>query len=378
MEFTGMIKKKIVIIGTAYPFRGGLAAFNERLAQQFIDSGHQVDLITFTVQYPEFLFPGKSQYSEDPAPPLNIKRWIHSFNPINWFIAGIKIRKLKADIIICKYWLPLLGPCFGTILWLVKRKQTTIISVLDNIIPHEHRPGDELFTRFFVSMVDRFIYMSHEVGKDLKKFVPRKMATYVPHPIYDHFGKEVSRPDAIHHLKLNDDTRYVLFFGFIRDYKGLDLLYDAIGLLKAQLPQVKFIIAGEYYTDPAPYEKQIQSLAIEDKLIVRTNFISNEEVKFYFSACDVVVQPYKTATQSGIAQIALHFTKPAIVTKVGGLHEMVQDGKTGFVVEPNALDIANAIIRFYSMENHDAMIAAIHNLKDSYDWRHMAEAILSD
>jgi glycosyltransferase involved in cell wall biosynthesis len=371
-----MNSKKIIIMGTAYPFRGGLAAFNERLAQQFIDAGHEVNIITFTVQYPSFLFPGKSQYSEDPPPQLKIKRWIHSYNPINWIISGIKIRKLKADIIICKFWLPLLGPCFGTILWLVKRKQTSIISVLDNIIPHEHRPGDYLFTRFFVSMVDRFIYMSHEVGKDLKKFTTAKPAAYVPHPIYDNFGKEVPRLEALQYLNLDENYRYVLFFGFIRDYKGLDLLYEAIGLLENKLPLVKFIVAGEYYTDPAPYEQQIQSLGITNKLVLRTNFISNDDVKYYFGACDVVVQPYKSATQSGIAQIALHFTKPAIVTKVGGLHEIVHDGKTGFVVKPNAHDIADAIVRFYSLDNPKGMFDAINELKDVYDWRHIANAIL--
>lgn len=372
-----MISKKIVIIGTAYPFRGGLAAFNERLAQEFNSAGHQVEIITFTVQYPKFLFPGKSQFSEDPAPDLKIKRWIHSFNPLNWILAGIKIRRMKADIIICKYWLPLMGPCFGTILWITKRKTTKIISVLDNIIPHEHRFGDHLFTRYFVSVVDRFIYMSHEVGKDLRKFTSTKKSSFIPHPIYDNFGKSVTRPEAIRFLKLDENFQYVLFFGFIRDYKGLDLLYEAVSVLGDKLPSVKFIIAGEYYTDPTPYDNLIKTLGISEKLILRTNFISNEDVKYYFGACDVVVQPYKTATQSGIAQIALHFSKPAIVTKVGGLHEIIHDTRTGFVVEPNASAIANAIEKFYSMDDRNPMIAAIDAQKAIFDWSHMANEILS-
>ncbi len=367
---------KIVIVGTAYPFRGGLAAFNERLAREFISMGHDVHIATFTVQYPKILFPGKSQMSDDQAPGLKISRWIHAFNPLNWPFAAKKIKSLEPDIIICKYWLPLMAPCFGTILRWSKTKKGQVVSILDNIIPHEHRPGDNVFTQYFVNTVDRFIYMSHQVGDDLKIFNRSKPAIFIPHPIYDNYGHAVSKNEAIEYLHLDPSSKYVLFFGFIREYKGLDVLYDAIALLQNDLPEVKFIIAGEYYTDSRPYDEQIKRLKIENRLILKTRFISNEAVKHYFCASDLVVQPYKTATQSGIAQIAIHFSKPAIVTKVGGLHEIVHDGLTGFVVEPIAVEISAAIKKFFKQADQAAMITAVENEKKNYEWRNMANAIL--
>ncbi len=367
---------KIVILGTAYPFRGGLSAFNERLAQELMKMGHQVQIITFTIQYPSFLFPGKSQMSEDPAPPLEIHRWIHSFNPLNWIVTGKKIKKLQPDIIICKYWLPIMGPCFGTILRLAKCSNTQVISILDNIIPHEKRPGDYLFTRYFVRAVDRFIYMSRQVGDDLMTFDPIKPAQFIPHPIYDNYGEGVDQKMALQKLALDDSYRYVLFFGFIRDYKGLDLLYEAIAILKSTCTKVKFIIAGEYYTDPTPYHQLIEKLDIESALVQHTHFISNEDVKYYFSACDLVVQPYKSATQSGIAQIAIHFKKPTVVTKVGGLHEIIEDQVSGYVVEPNKEEIAKAIQAFFNHPNPKLFDSAITKVQARYAWSAMADAVV--
>ena len=368
--------KKIIILGTAYPFRGGLAAFNERLAQELISLGHDVEIITFTVQYPSFLFPGKSQFSDDPAPDLKIKRWIHAFNPFNWLIAGKKIKNLKADIIICKFWLPIMGPCLGTVIRLSKHRQTEVVSILDNVIPHEKRLGDRAFTQYFVSSVDRFIYMSQQVGLDLKLFNQSKPALYIPHPIYDNYGTPVTKKDALQKLSLNPTLRYVLFFGFIRDYKGLDLLYQAIDILKKKLPDVRYIIAGEYYTNAEPYEKLINELDIASFLILHTHFISNEDVKYYFGACDLVVQPYKSATQSGIAQIAIHFKKPTVVTKVGGLHEIIENGKSGYVVEPNKDEIANAINSFFQISDHSSFEQEVGKAQAKYSWSNMAMAVL--
>jgi len=310
--------KRIAILGTAYPFRGGLAAFNERLAEEFIRMGHAVELVTFTVQYPGFLFPGKSQFSEDPAPPITIHRWLHSFNPINWINTGLKLRRLHPDLIICKFWLPIMGPALGTVIRLAKSKKTEVVSILDNVIPHEKRPGDSIFIRYFINSIDRFIYMSESVGHDLRLFDKTKPARLIPHPIYDNYGQAVSKQVAIETLRLNPDFKYVLFFGFIREYKGLDLLLEAIALLPPQFSYLRFIIAGEFYSDATPYLEQIRRLGIRDQLILHTHFISNELVKFYFCAADLVVQPYKSATQSGIAQIAIHFNIPTVVTRVGG------------------------------------------------------------
>ncbi|MEO5582480.1 MAG: glycosyltransferase [Saprospiraceae bacterium] len=368
--------KKIVILGTAYPFRGGLAAFNERLARELISLGHEVEVVTFTVQYPSLVFPGKSQLSEDPAPTLTIKRWVHSFNPINWLIAGKKIKAIHPDLIVCKYWLPIMGPCFGTVIRLAKNQNTEVVSIIDNIIPHEKRTGDRMFTRYFVKPIDRFIYMSYQVGQDLKLFNTDKPTCFIPHPIYDNYGSPVDKKTALTRLNLDPTFQYVLFFGFIRDYKGLDLLYEAIALLKEKQLRVKYIIAGEYYSNRSLYEKLVDQLDIADYLILHTHFISSEEVKYYFSACDLVVQPYKSATQSGIAQIAINFNKPTVVTKVGGLHEIIEDGKSGYVVLPEKNEIAKAIETFFKLPDHSSFEKEVEKVQIKYSWASMANAVL--
>lgn len=370
--------KHIVILGTAYPFRGGLAAFNERLAEELIRMGHQVDLVTFTVQYPAFLFPGKSQMSDDPKPHLNIYRWLHAFNPLNWIQTGLKMRRLKPDLIICKFWLPLMGPALATAIRIAKGKNAIAVSILDNVVPHEKRPGDKIFTRYFLGCIDRFIFMSDQVGRDLDAFHTGKPSQLVPHPIYDNYGQAVPRMEALRHLRLDPDCQYVLFFGFIREYKGLDLLLEAIALLPPTFGKVRFMIAGEFYTDSAPYLNRIEELDIREKLILHTRFISNEEVRYYFCAADLVVQPYKSATQSGIAQIAIQFNKPTIVTRVGGLHEIIEDGRTGFVVGVDPKEIVEAMVAFFSMTDHSAFAAALEETKKKYSWEKMALAALEE
>lgn len=369
--------QRIVILGTAYPFRGGLAAFNERLAEEFIRQGHEVTIITFTVQYPGFLFPGKSQFSDDPAPPFKIYRWLHSFNPFNWISTGLKLRKLKPTLIICKFWLPIMGPSLGTVIRIAKTKDTEAVSILDNVIPHEKRWGDRLFIRYFINSIDRFIYMSQSVGRDLQLFDSIKPAQLIPHPIYDNYGAAVSRQEAVEFLKLDPNFRYLLFFGFIRDYKGLDLMLDAIALLPSKYNYLRFIIAGEFYTEATPYLEQIRNLGIDHQLILHTRFISNEQVKYYFSAADLIIQPYKSATQSGIAQIAIHFNRPTIVTRVGGLHEIIEDKKSGYVVEVEPRSITNAIIDFFEQEDHSLFHQTLELTKSKYSWNRMAQAALS-
>ena len=226
--------KHIVIIGPAYPLRGGLASYNERLAREFQHQGHQVTIFTFSLQYPGFLFPGTTQYSSDPAPKdLDIHIAINSVNPLNWFRIGSKIKNLKPDLVVVRYWLPFMGPCLGTILRRIKNNgHTRIVCIADNIIPHESRPGDKAFTRYFIKPVDTFITMSEKVMKDLALFAAKKPATLVPHPLYDNFGDPVGKDAARKHLGLSPADKILLFFGFIRHYKGLDILLDAMALLK--------------------------------------------------------------------------------------------------------------------------------------------------
>lgn len=371
-----MGRKKILILGPAWPYRGGLAAYNERLAEE-LQKDADVEIWTFTLQYPKFLFPGKSQYATEAAPPhLNITRRINSINPLNWLKLGRQIRKMKPDLIIAKYWLPLMGPALGSLLRLGKRGHTKAFSILDNVVPHEKRPGDVAFTRYFLKPVDAFIAMSQSVLDDLKVFEPNKPVSLIPHPIYDNYGTPVSKAAARAVLKLDENKKYILFFGFIRQYKGLDLLMQAMADERLKKLNVHLIVAGEYYEDAAPYNELLDKLQLGDRILMHTDFIPNDAVKHYFCAADLVVQPYKSATQSGISQIAYHFEKPMVVTRVGGLLEMVPDNVVGFQCEPEPADIAAKIEQYYRDNREADMTAAVHVEKQKYSWDRLAKEIL--
>lgn len=369
--------KKIVIIGPAYPYRGGLAAYNERLAVEFKKNGDEVTIQTFKLQYPGFLFPGKSQFASWDAPEnLSIKRTINSVNPLNWIRSGYLIKKLNPDLVIFKYWIPFMAPCFGTIARIIKwNKKTCIITIVDNMIPHEKRPGDKLFNRYFVKPIDAYVAMSKPVLEDIRKIDPKKPRALSPHPLFDNFGDIRSKEDALSELGLDNKYRYILFFGFIRDYKGLDLLLKAMAEKKVKDLPVKVIVAGEFYTKPDPYYDLIEQLQIQDRIILKTDFIPDNEVGNYFCASDLVVQPYKSATQSGVTQIAYHFNKPMVVTDVGGLAEIVPDGKTGYVVQQDPAAIANAIHTFFKENRAKDFIENIKIEKKKYSWSRMVETI---
>lgn len=368
---------KIIILGSAHPLRGGLASYNERLAREFIRQGHSVQIYTFSLQYPEFLFPGTSQYSDAPAPDdLYIHVKVNSINPFNWYKVGKEIAKLNADLMLVKFWLPFMGPCLGKISRIVKKNgKTKVISILDNIIPHEKRIGDFVLAKYFVNSVDGFIAMSESVLNDLNKFDSTKPKLFSPHPLFDNFGDAITKTDAYKKLGLAINEEYILFFGFIRDYKGLDLLLQAMADERVRNLNMKLIVAGEFYTDSKPYADMIQQLGIRDKLILKTDFIPDNEVRNYFCAADMVVQPYKHATQSGVTQICYHFDRPMLVTNVGGLPEIVPNGKVGYVVEPNPTAIADALVDFYSNHKEFLMRDNIKVEKKKYAWSAMLNKI---
>lgn len=370
-------RQKIYLISPAHPLRGGIASSSERLAQELTVHGHDVVLISYSLQYPGFLFPGKTQYTKDPAPAgVRIRTLINAVNPLNWLRVGRILAREKPDLIIVRYWLPLMGPCLGTILRFVRLNgHTRIIALADNIIPHEKRPGDALFTRYFCGAADAFIAMSKTVATDIGLFAPGKPVEYIPHPLYDNYGDKVPREAALQQLQLDGDTRYLLFFGFIRDYKGLDLLLDAMAEPQLAEFNLKLIVAGEFYGNEAAYQQHIDRLGIRDKLILHTDFIPHEAVKYYFGAADLVVQPYKSATQSGISQLAYHFEKPMVVTRVGGLPEIVPHGEAGYVVAVDARDIAAAIADFYRNQRGDQLQAGVAKEKRRFSWENMAEGI---
>lgn len=368
--------KKVVIVGSAYPLRGGLASFNERLARAFQDKGDEVVIYTFSLQYPGFLFPGKTQYSSDPAPAdLNITVQVNSINPFNWFKVGRQIRKLQPDLLIAKFWLPFMGPCLGTILRRGKSEKTKVVSVIDNIIPHEKRPGDFVLAKYFVKAVDAFVVMSRSVEKDMEQFVDQQPVRYIPHPIYDNYGAITPQIEALQYLRLDPKFSYLLFFGFIRDYKGLDLLLEAMADDRIRALPLKLIVAGEYYANEEKYLKLIQELDIADQLVLRTDFIPNSEVRYFFGAADLVVQPYKSATQSGISQLAYHFEKPMVVTKVGGLPEIVEDGVAGYVVEVDKNKIVEAILDFYQHKKEKKLTEGVRQAKSRFSWDNLVNGI---
>jgi glycosyltransferase involved in cell wall biosynthesis len=368
------MQEKVIIIGPAHPLRGGLASFDERLARQFQQQGFDTTIYTFSLQYPEFLFPSTTQYSTEPAPTdIKIKVCINSVNPLNWLQVGNELRKLKPKLIVVRYWLPLMGPCFGTILRLVKKnKFTKVVCIADNVIPHEKRFGDTPFTKYFFKPVDAFVTMSANVMDDLRKFT-NKNAKQVVHPLYDNFGAAISKQEARKYLGLNENDKIILFFGFIRKYKGLDILFESIQLLKND---IKLLVAGEFYEDKKSYDDLISQLNISDKLILRTDFIADSEVKYYLSACDFVVQPYKHATQSGVTPLAYHFEKPMLVTNVGSLPDLVPDKKVGLVAEPHAESIAQKINELYEL-GEDYFLPHLREEKKKYSWEVLVNTILS-
>ena len=369
---------RVVIIGPAYPLRGGLATYNEQLARAFRAAGDEVRLVTFSLQYPNFLFPGQTQFSTEAGPSdLAIEVSLNSVNPLSWLAVGRRLRRERPDLVVFRFWLPFMGPALGTVARLVRRNgHTRVVAITDNVIPHEKRPGDRLLTRYFLRACDGFVTMSRSVLSDLQRLgFGGKPALYRPHPLYDNFGPIKPKAKALAALKLPDNVGYLLFFGFIRAYKGLDILLEAFADARIAMLPIKLIIAGEFYEDAAPYKSVIQQYKLQDRLILATDFIPNEEVVNYFCAADLIVQPYKNATQSGVSQIAYHFERPMLVTNVGGLAELIPAGVVGYVVPPTAAAIADAVVDFYANWREAGFAAGVREEKKRFSWPAMVGAL---
>lgn len=368
---------KIVVLGTAWPYRGGIALFNERLAREFQKENDEVITYTFTLQYPSFLFPGKTQYSEEPAPQdMNIVRKVSSVNPFNWIKVGRELKKMAPDLIVIGFWLPFMAPCLGSIARIARKNgKTKVVSVVHNIVPHEHRIGDKMFASYFCNSVDGFVAMSDSVLNDLKLFDDVKPLVFCRHPLYDNFGQQVERSNALAELGLDGNYRYMLFFGLIRDYKGLDIMLKAYADSRLRNMGVKLIVAGEFYNNAEKYFELEKELGLDGEVIWHREFVPDSKVRYYFGAADIIVQPYKSATQSGVTQIAYHFEKPMIVTNVGGLAEIVPDGKAGYVVEPDEKEIADAIVDFFGNNRQDEFKEGLLFEKKKYAWSNMTRSI---
>ncbi|WP_233253990.1 glycosyltransferase [Hymenobacter sedentarius] len=355
-----------------------MATYNERLARAFKEAGDEVRIVTFSLQYPDFLFPGQTQFSTEAGPAdLDIDVSLNSVNPLSWWRVGRRLRAERPDMVVFRFWLPFMGPALGTVARLVRGNgHTRVVAITDNVIPHEKRPGDGPLTRYFLSACDGFVTMSRSVLSDLQRLgFGRKPALYRPHPLYDNFGPIKSKQEALSALKLPATTRYLLFFGFIRAYKGLDIMLEAFADERIVALPVKLIIAGEFYEDAAPYEVLIKRYNLETRIVRATDFIPNEKVVDYFCASDLIVQPYKNATQSGVSQIAYHFERPMLVTDVGGLAELIPNGVVGYVVPPTAKAIADAVVDFYAQQRESAFTAGVREQKKQFSWPIMVAAL---
>jgi D-inositol-3-phosphate glycosyltransferase len=366
---------KVIIIGPAFPFRGGIANFNNALAQEYYNRADQVILYSFTLQYPSFLFPGTTQYESGEAPKnIKIKTLINSVNPFNWISVARKINKENPDYVIIRYWLPFMAPCLGSIARLLNNK-IKIIAITDNVIPHEKRIGDTLFTRYFVKSCDAFLSLSASVLDDLSKFTDSTFKKFIPHPIYDVFGDIIPKEKAIENLGLNLNDKHLLFFGFVRKYKGLDLILQAMADSRIIELGIKLIIAGEFYDDKTEYTDMIADLGITKNIIMRSDFIAADKVKDYFCAADMITQTYRRATQSGVTQIAYSFDRPMLVTDVGGLAEIVPNNKVGYVTSQNPTEIADAIIDFYANNKEEEFSENTRLEKKRFSWKFFVEGL---
>jgi glycosyltransferase involved in cell wall biosynthesis len=366
---------KIAYLSTFYPFRGGIAQFNASLYRAFEKDGHTVKAFTFTRQYPSFLFPGETQMvtGNDKEVQIPSERILDTLNPFSYYLTAKKIQKFFPDILLMKYWLPYMAPALGTVAKMLK-KHSKVITILDNVIPHEKKFFDVPLTKYFLKQNHGFVVMSDAVKNDLLKFIPNAKYIFHPHPLYEHFGERIDAAEARKKLNIPDGKKIILFFGFIRKYKGLDILLKALAKLYSDYV---LIIAGEVYGSFEEYQILIDALVLEKQVYLHTRYISNEEVPLFFSAADVCVLPYKSATQSGIISIAYHFDLPVIATNVGGLSESVLHNRTGIVVDAaDAKLIAKAIENYFSHNMKPKFQSEIQSLKKQLSWNSMAKAII--
>lgn len=369
---------KIFIIGPAYPLRGGPAQFNENLCRELINAGHNAQIISYSLQYPNFLFPGKSQFEASAQYPVGLKihTLINTVNPFNWLRVAAFIKKEKPDFILFRYWLPFFGPCLGTIGRLVKQ-HTKVLALTDNIIPHEKRIGDSAFTKYFVNNCHGFIAMSKTVLNDISKFTSNPNKAYSPHPMYETYGEIVSKEEARKKLGLKPDDKIVLFFGLIRDYKGLDILIEAMDAPSVKQQNIKLLIAGEFYQDKQPYLDLIAKHGLKDQIILHDKFIANEDVRYYFCASDLVAQTYRHATNSGVTMVGYYYEKPMLVTNVGGLAEIVPNEKCGYVTSHSIQEISEKIADYFLNSREAEFTGHVKTEKNKYEWTSFINTLLN-
>lgn len=364
-----------IYIGPLFPYRGGITVTGERFLHELQKQGINVKGWTFKLLYPPFLFPGKTQFRENPPLyPIHIERKVHTMNPFNWLSVAGQINRLEPDLIIFRYWIPQLAPSYGTIARLLK-KQILKLGFVDNPFPHEPSFMDRFLNRYFISTMDGFLTMSEASASKLKQLTSKPIK-YAVHPILDIYPPAIPQEEARKILNLPQNKPIVLFFGAVRPYKGLDLLIRAGATHPLNQLDVIFLVAGEFYfNSESEYLQMIDQLGLKDKFIIHNYFIPDDKVHLFFCAADLVVQPYKSATQSGVTQISYHYEKPMVVTNVGGLPEQVPSGVSGLVVEPDPKQISKAIYDFFTDEKLARCLKeGVNKEKERFSWAMLVNA----
>lgn len=370
-------KKKIVIIGPIYPYKGGIAHYTGLMYRALAEK-HDVTMISYKLQYPKFLYKKEQKdFSNDTFKIENTNFLIHTANPFNWIHSANAIKKMNPDLIIIQWWHPYFSPCYWMLCKLLKNFKKLFIC--HNVFPHERFPMDRFFTKRVLSNGNYFIVQSKQDESDLKSIKPDAIYKRTVHPTYNVFKyKDLSKSEGRQLLNINETEKVLLFFGFVREYKGLKHLLKALPQVTANLDNIKLLVVGDFDGDKEQYTALIHNLNIDSYVKIHDGYIPDLEVEKFFAASDLIVLPYESATQSGIVQIAYGFEKPVIVTNVGGLPEVVLDNQTGYVVEPkNSAALSSAIIRFFKENKATDFKTTIENEAERYSWKRMAEIIES-
>ncbi len=368
---------RLALVSVAPPYRGGIS-LNSAILLTHLQKTHTVRCFNYTRLYPEFLFPGKTQY-ETGTPAVNVDsiRCLDSVNPIAWYKTALQILEFRPEAVIFRFWNPFFAPALGTIARLLRKKSphTRLIALSDNIIPHESHFFDAPLIRFFLKKMDAHIVLSESVERDLLKFIPAAKYSKIHHPVFNVFGAPLSSAQARNKLKIT--ARYViLYFGLVRQYKGLDVLIRATGILKKQFSDFQVLAVGECYGDAGKYEQLISEEGVEDKFSWCNTYVPDQEVGDYFSAADVVALPYHHATHSGVVPLAYHFDKPVVVTRVGGLHEVVKEGQSGFLIDPDSpLALAECLYSNLVSGKFAGMTEGVRRQKEEFSWESFVKGI---
>ncbi len=374
--------KRIAVVGPVHPYRGGIAHFTEMTVEGLAERGHDVRPVSFSRQYPEFLFPGKTQFEPDDDAPVAVRgapRLLDSLNPLSWLRTAQWLREQSPDAVVFQYWMPFFAPAYGIIAWILRWAGIPSFAVVHNALPHERHVGDAWLSRVFLKACEGHVVMSDAVADDLRPLrAPDASVRRIEHPVYERFGDPVSKGKARAALGLPMDAPVLLFFGFVREYKGLHVLLKAMPDVLEGLPDAHLVVAGEPYDDPERYRQLIRSHGLSDRVHWYDDYIPSEAVPAVFCGADLVVQPYVSATQSGVAQIATHFEVPMIVTDVGGLAETIPHEEVGFVVPPeDPAALADSIIRFFDDDWKDRLVDGVRDLKQRQHPDRLFEAIES-